>query len=108
MQARAGDDAGQCLPSLVGGVWRRPMGRLLSLVLPAPVETPAEDALDDPVIGRRGWSDADAEIDLPLRRDIEIDRRKDLLLLVVQAGDVRDAAVVSVVLESSADFLVKL
>ena len=64
-----------------------------------------EDAFHDPVIGGGRWPDAHAEVDLPLRRDVQVDGREDLLLLVVQAGDVRDAAVVGVVLDSAGDLL---
>ena len=55
----------------------------------APVEAAAEDALDDEVVGRRGGAYAYADVDLPLRRDVEVGDGEDLLLLVVQlAGDV--------------------
>jgi len=77
-------------------------GNLLPLV-PSPVEAAADDALDDPVIGGRGWSDAYAEIDLPFRGHVEVDRREELLLLVMQAGDVCDTAVIGVVLKPAAD-----
>ncbi len=74
-------------------------------VVVAPVETAAEDAFDDPVVGGCGWSDADAEVDLPFGRDVQVDGREDLLLLVVEAGDVGDAAVVGVVFNASGNDL---
>ena len=49
-----------------------------------PVEVAAEDAFDDPVIGGGGGADAHADVDLPLRRHVQIGDGEDLLLLVVQ------------------------
>ena len=54
----------------------------------APVEAPPENALHNQVIGRRGWAHADADVDLPLRRHVQIGDREDLLLLVVQRVEV--------------------
>ncbi len=48
---------------------------------------------------------ANAEIDLPLGRYVEIDGREDLLLLIVEAGDVGDAAVVGVVFDPARNHL---
>src|SRR6185437_15615629 len=84
-------------------------GRLVisnwSSVVVAPIEPPAEDPFDNPVIGACGRSHANAEVDLPFWRNIQIDGREDLLLLVVKAGDVRQAAVVGVVLNAARDDL---
>jgi len=46
------------------------------------VEPPPQDHFDDQMIGASGESDSDAEIEFPLRTEIEIHRRKDLLLLL--------------------------
>src|ERR1039458_3953979 len=80
----------------------RSAGRLRS-ALGAPVKAAADDPFHDPVVGGRGGAYAYSKIDLPLRRHVQIDGRKNLLLLIVQAGDIRDAAVIRVVLDSAAD-----
>ncbi len=54
---------------------------------------------DDPVVGGGGGADAYAEVEFPIGRDVEVDGGEELLLLVVEAGDVADVAVVGVVLE---------
>src|SRR5690242_12966994 len=76
---------------------------LPSIVLLWPIEAAPEDAFHDPVIGGCSGSYAHAKIDLPLGRHVQIDHRKDLLLLVVQAGDIDDVAIVGVVLKPAAD-----
>src|SRR5471030_1098445 len=69
----------------------------------APVEAAAEDSFDDEVVGCGGWADADADVDLPLGRDIEVSDGEDLLLLIVQGIKGAEAAVVRIVLEAAAD-----
>src|SRR5690348_8403254 len=63
----------------------RGTGLVLRLRPMAPVEAAAENAFDDQVIGRGSWPHTDAEVNLPLRRDVQIGDREDLLLLIVQA-----------------------
>jgi len=70
-----------------------------------PVEAAAKNALDDPVIGGRSCADADAEVDLPLWADVEVDAWKNLLLLLVHCVGVAEVAVVGVVLDGPVDFL---
>jgi hypothetical protein len=65
----------------------------LTFVLPTPVET-ADDAFHDPVVGCGGGTDAYAKVDLTDGLDVEIDSRKRRLLLIMEAGDVRDASIV--------------
>ena len=45
-----------------------------------PRESPAHDAFHDEVIGRASRSPAGSEVELPLRREIDVDGRKKLLL----------------------------
>ena len=47
------------------------------------VEAAAEDALHNEVVGVAGNVDADAEVDLPLRIEVEVRGEEDLLLLIV-------------------------
>ena len=49
----------------------------------APIEAAAEDAFDDEVVGRSGDTDADAEVNLPCWRHVQIRNYEELLLLFV-------------------------
>src|SRR6202789_300942 len=69
-----------------------------------PVEAAAENHFEDEVIGRGGGADADTEVDLPYRRDIQVGDDKELLLLVVHGGDVAYGVIIGVVLEPTADY----
>ena len=69
----------------------------------APVETPAEDAFDDQVVGGSGSADTNAEVDLPFRRDVKIGDGEDLLLLVVEWIERPEASVVGIVFDAAAD-----
>jgi hypothetical protein len=55
----------------------------LSFVLPTPVETVADDAFHDPVVGGGGETDPYDKVDLPDGRDVEIDSMKGRLLLIM-------------------------
>src|ERR1035438_1865228 len=77
----------------------------LLLLLVSPIEAAADDAFYDPVIGGGGGAYADAEVDLPVGREVQIDGGEELLLLIVETGNVGDAAVVGVVLEAAGDLL---
>ena len=48
-----------------------------------PVEASPEDFFYDQVVGSGGKTSADAKIDLPLRRDVQVGHGKHLLLVVV-------------------------
>src|ERR1700744_5509323 len=50
----------------------------------APVEAAAENALDDQVVGCRGWPNAYADVDLPFGRDVQVGDGEDLLLLLAE------------------------
>src|SRR6202453_5500257 len=69
-----------------------------------PVEAAAENHFEDEVIGRGGGADADTEVDLPERRDIEVGDDKELLLLVVHGGDGAYRVIIGVILEPTADY----
>ena len=78
------------------------------IVLPSPIEAATDDTFYDPVIGGGGRANAHAEVDLPVGADVEVDGREELLLLIVKAGNVGDAAVVGVVFEAAGDLLCKV
>src|SRR5208337_3314008 len=48
----------------------------------APVEAPADDRLKEHMVGDPRHADPETEVDLPLRRDIQIERRNKLLCLI--------------------------
>jgi hypothetical protein len=48
----------------------------------APVETAPEDAFDDEVVSGCGDTNADAEVNLPVGRDVEVGGGKELVLLL--------------------------
>src|SRR2546425_6372282 len=69
------------------------------------VEAVPENQLADEMVGRARDADAKAEIDFPLRRNVEVDGRKNLVLLLahwVEAGDRPQRAVV---FQAAGDFL---
>lgn len=68
----------------------------------APVEAAAEDGLYDQVIGRRRGADANAYVDLPNGRHVEVSDHEDLLLLVVHRRKVADGAIVRIPLDPAA------
>ncbi len=61
-------------------------------VVAAPVEAAPEDSFDDEVVGGGGDTDADAEVDLPLGRDVEVSDGEELVLLIVGRRAVEDRA----------------
>ena len=70
----------------------------------APIESTAENRFDDEVIGGARGADADAEIDFPHWRDVEVGDEKELLLLVMGRGEVTQGPIICVVLEAGADY----
>jgi hypothetical protein len=50
----------------------------------APVETAAENAFDDEVVGGAGCAHSDAKIDLPCGRDVEVGNGEELMLLILE------------------------
>src|SRR4051794_14367490 len=64
----------------------------------APVEPPSHDQLEDPAIRSRRSPDPHTEIDLPVRRDIQIHSGKYHLLLIVKRQDVAEASIIAVIL----------
>src|SRR5208282_4591116 len=70
----------------------------------APIESPAENRFDDEVVGGTRGADADAEIDFPHWRDVEVGDEKELLLLVMGRGEVTQGPIICVVLEAGADY----
>src|SRR5271170_1758683 len=72
-----------------------------------PVEAATHVCLPNPVIGTRGHSDPYTKIDRPIGRDIQIDCRKELLLLVVKRGNIPHTSVVAIVFEAAGDVLIE-
>src|ERR1700722_18009245 len=66
-----------------------------------PVEAAPHNSLHDQVIGGRGYSHTYPEVDLPIRRNIQIDRRKKLLLLIVEGVEITQTPIVGIVFESA-------
>src|ERR1700674_3866578 len=76
---------------------------LLFAVIVGPGEAPPEDALDNQMIGGSGCADADSEVELPLRPQIEVNRRNELLLLLVEWIEDRDRSVPRVIFQPASD-----
>src|SRR5271156_2724664 len=68
------------------------------------IESVTDDCFHDQVIGRASQSDAQAEIDLPLRRQVQIDCGKDLLLLLMDRQKVGGRSEGTVIFQSAGDF----
>ena len=68
------------------------------------VEAVAEDHFGDEVIGRTGDTYADAEVDFPFGRKIEIDGGKKLVLLLGDRIEIGGGAYGAVVFEAGGDF----
>src|SRR5271166_539996 len=73
-----------------------------------PIESPPEDAFHDQMVSAGGHADSYTEIDLPVRRHIQVYRRKKLLLLVMQRIDVPDWPVGSVILQAARNIFVEV
>src|SRR6266702_3145161 len=83
-----------------------PAGRrryLPALLLVAPVKAATDDAFDDEVVGGGSGADAEAEIELPFGRDVEIDRSKKLLLLLPCGIELGGGTKGTVILQSACD-----
>ena len=70
-----------------------------------PREAAADDALDDQMVGGASCADAHAEIELPLRGQIEVDAREELLLLIAQRIESGERTVCSIVFQAAGNFL---
>src|SRR5215472_6802046 len=73
-----------------------------------PREPPPDDAFDNQVIRGPRRADSNSEVDLPFGRDIEIDRRKELLLLIAHRIKPCNRSVGSVVLQAACNLLGKV
>ena len=72
---------------------------------PSEVEAVAEDHFGDQMIGRVRHTHAYAEIHFPVRRKIQVDGRKKLVLLLAGGKEIRRRADGAVILEAAGDFL---
>src|SRR3981081_329794 len=70
-----------------------------------PTEAPSDDALYNQMIGGVRYIHPHAEINLPLRRKIKVNHRKDLLRLLRSRAEVRDRPKSSIVFETTGDLL---
>src|ERR1700740_3589876 len=68
------------------------------------IETVAENHFGDEVVGRAGDADAQAEIDFPLGRKVQVNRRKNLVLLQRAGQELRSRPHRTVVFEATGDF----
>ena len=68
------------------------------------VKAVAEDHFGDEVIGGRGDADAQAEVDFPLGRYIQVDGGENLVLLEAGGQEVRGGAHGAVVFDAAGDF----
>src|SRR5262249_35669052 len=73
-----------------------------------PTESSPNDPFDDQMVGGAGQSPTDAEIDLPVRRNIQIDRGKNLLLLLSDRIKVADRPQSPVVFQAAGDYFGKI
>ena len=82
----------------------------------SPREAAADDALHDEMIGGGCQSPANAKIELPLGRDVEIDRGKELVLLLADGIELGRGSGISVILDAArnlacqvvADFYIRI
>lgn len=72
---------------------------------PSEIEAVAEDHFGDQMIGRVRHTHAYAEIHFPVRRKIQVDGRKKLVLLLAGGKEIRRRADGAVILEAAGDFL---
>src|SRR6266853_3348402 len=63
----------------------------------------ADDRLEDEVVGGAGQAEADAGVELPFRRDVQVDRGEDLLLALSRRVETGERAVRAVVLDAEVD-----
>ena len=73
-----------------------------------PREPSANNALDDQVVSGGRRPNPDSEIELPLRAEVDVNRGKELLLLLMQRVESSQWAVRGVVLEPSSDLFRKV
>src|ERR1039458_2785001 len=57
---------------------------------PAPLESSADDGLDQHVVRPASYAHTDSKVDLPLRRNIQIERRHELLRLAGEGREFSD------------------
>lgn len=69
----------------------------------SPGKTPADNALDNQVIGRPGRTHSHSEVKFPLRPQVEVNGWEELLLLIFQWIETIQRSVGCVVLQSTAD-----
>src|SRR5580700_4141708 len=70
-----------------------------------PGKAPPNNAFNDQVVGGPRGADAHAKVELPLRAEIDVDRRKELLLLIFERVEARERTVRRVVFQSARNLL---
>src|SRR5271156_2807410 len=68
-----------------------------------PVKAAGEVCLPDPVVCTGSYSDTHTKIHLPIGREVQINRGKELLLLVMKRGNIAHISIIGVVFESAGD-----
>src|SRR5580692_2669762 len=70
-----------------------------------PGKAPPNNAFNDQVVGGPRGADAHAKVELPLRAEIDVDRRKELLLLIFQRVEAGERTVRRVVFQPARNLL---
>src|SRR5580698_4453151 len=73
-----------------------------------PIEAPADNPFYDEVIGARRGADSYTEINLPVRRHVQINRREELLLLIVERIKTTQRSIGGIVFEAAGDVFVEV
>src|SRR5438874_340663 len=68
-------------------------------------ESAADDTFYDQMVGRASYADSDAKVEFPFWRHIEVNRRKEVLLLLTKRIEAAEIPVIAVILESSGNLL---
>src|SRR5271157_362761 len=74
----------------------------------APIEAPADDRLKQHMVGDPRHANPETEVDLPLRRDIQIECRNKLLCLIRERIESSDRSKSTVVLQAESHHLAEV
>src|SRR5947207_5281589 len=70
-----------------------------------PVKPPSDDALHDQVVGRASHTDTHAEVEFPLRPEVHVNGREELLLLLAQTVEPGQRTIGGVIFQPARDSL---
>src|SRR5271165_6894271 len=74
----------------------------------APVESPADDRLEQHMVSAASHANPEPEVDLPLRRHVQIKRRNELLRLITEGIESSDWAKTAVILQPERNDLAEI